>query len=548
MSNTVEQIGINIENVFAKLETYTFLAFTNENLQDILLERNFDNSDGQLVSIYKDLDSILSYYFYNEKYLASAVIYSANGGKYVYKDTSSYHIEQFRNANWLENMMSWDGSVRWNGMQRIGSGSGQDGSLFTVSRVLKDVKHQKPLRSIGMLYLSFSEKIFSDIYADFHAEPGSSMMIIDETGRVVSHKDKALILADMGDESYMERVLKDDKGIFVHSYNGKKSLISYYKINPINWRIVEFVPYSFITGQIIYIVLLTVLICGACLICIYAISLFLSKRFVRPLLQLNQAMKEVEKGRFDTSIPVATPDEIGQINNHFNKMVMRIKELFEQTIEQEREIRQEELKALQYQVNPHFLYNTLNSIRLMAMISKAGHVAAMTEALIRLLRNTIGKIGSMVPVAVEIENIKDYLYIHRVRYQDQIQVDYMLDEQILPCMMPNFILQPLVENAIFHGFEPRSGKGRIVIRGGMEADSIVISLQDDGIGMTEEHIRHIFSRKENKAAFVSIGIKNVNDRIRLSLGSEYGIDVKSIVGEGTVVYVRLPLIFQREER
>ncbi|MBP1990124.1 cache domain-containing sensor histidine kinase [Paenibacillus eucommiae] len=546
MSNTVKQIGNNVENRIEKLDKYTYLIFTNERIQKLLAEKKLDDST-ELYAVYKELNSIFSYYFYGERYFVSANIFSMNGGEYVYRNEASNNVDLYKKTNGLENAMIMDGSVQWEGSKRISDSNGRDLSLFAVSRVLKDLRNKKPLLSIGKLYVTFSEEIFSDSYANFHTDKSSEIFIVDDNGRIVSHTDKSLIDKDLSGESYIGQALKNDEGVLEQDYNNQKSLISYYHIKNKNWWVIESVPYTYVTGQIKYIVFLTAIVCLACLIGICTVSLFLSKRFVKPLLQLNKAMKEVENGNFETALQVTTQDEISQIKNHFNKMVKRIKELFERTIEQEREKKKEELRALQYQVNPHFLYNTLNTIRLMAMLSKANNVTMMTEALIRLLRNTIGKQGDRVAVAVELENIKDYIHIQQVRYNDSIEVEYLVDERMMDCLMPNFILQPLIENSIFHGLEPKSGKGHLVIRGILEPDHITFSLEDNGVGMSEEDIQQLFTKKEHTNSYVSIGVKNVNDRIRISYGAGYGVEVQSVMGEGTQVKVRLPL-FREEER
>lgn len=547
MANTVEQIGKNVESRMDIVEMYTFLVFSNERIQTLLESNSFKDFDTvSLYAAYKELDSILSYYFYNDKYLLSAVILSVKGGRYVYKDSAA-NIEMSENPDYLNKMKMMDGSVQWIGPKQVKDQNGREIGLFAVSRVLKDIKNTNPLHSLGRLDLTFSEDMLSDIYESFHTDENSDIMIVDQNGQVISHKDKMLFSLNLGGEPYIESVLSGDDGVFVHKYNNVKSLVSFHKLAELNWWVIEFVPYSYITAQIKYIILLTLLLCGACLLGIYACSLYLSARLAKPLKQLNNAMKEVEKGNFELYVNVDSRDEVGQIKTHFNRMVRRIDELFKETIHQEREKKKEELKALQYQVNPHFLYNTLNSVRLMAMLSKATHVATMIEALIRMLRNTIGKHGTMVPVSMEIKNIQDFILIQNIRNNNRIEVECHIDENIADCLIPHFLLQPLVENSIVHGFDQKSGKGILVIRGSRWEDDMLFSLEDNGFGMTEVQIRNILTGENRGNKYTSIGIKNVIDRIKINFGPDYGLNIQSVVGEGTRVVVRLPVIRKNGE-
>jgi two-component system sensor histidine kinase YesM len=555
MANTVEQIGRNVENQIEKINRYAYLLFTDVKIQQTLMEHSLPNHDpGRLYSLYKELDSILSYYFYNDKYFLSASITLNSGERYIYQSSiADYPISPLLDQldQVMESKQFADGAVRWEGPARLTVRGGRQVELFSVSRELKNVGDMKTssVFTIGQLRLVFSEKMYSDLYQSIHTDANSVIMIVDAAGNVISHKEKSFVANSMAEEDFMNKVLNSHDKVFVHSHDGTRSFVSSYKLGVQEWRVIELVPYTYVTTKINSILLITILMCLVCLLGIYLLSLFLSVRFSKPLMELNWAMKEMEKGNFDISVDVSTKDEVGQMKNHFNRMVKRIKGLFERTIKQEREKQEQELRALQYQVNPHFLYNTLNSVRLMAILSKANHVAAMIEALIRLLRNTLGKYGKMVSVKVEIDNIRDFIFIQNMRYSGKFEVDYQIDNNLLSLLMPHFILQPLVENALFHGLEPKRGmeKGKLTVHGKLSGEQLAFCLTDNGVGMTSEQIERIFAGIDHEFGYTQIGIKNVHDRIRLMYGPDYGIRVDSVIGEGTTVEVRLPIIRQQRE-
>src|SRR5690606_2842455 len=217
-------------------------------------------------------------------------------------------------------------------------------------------------------------------------------------------------------------------------------------------------------------------------------------------------------------------------SDSFNYMIERVHILFNNLLE-------EQYKTLMTEINPHFLYNTLNSIRWMAIIQKADNIKEAIDALSRLLLNTINQTERFVTIEEELQNLRDYVYIQKIRYNDRFQIKYDIVKDVLNQKCLRFMLQPFVENAIFHGIDPEKNMLTIEISIYEEVDNIVFVVKDDGVGMTQEKLKEIFEAESDSSG---IGIKNVNNRIKMIYGQSYGVEIKSKEGSYTEVKMELP--------
>ena len=214
--------------------------------------------------------------------------------------------------------------------------------------------------------------------------------------------------------------------------------------------------------------------------------------------------------------------------------------LMEQNVEEQRQKRKSELRALQAQINPHFLYNTLDSIIWMAEWGKTKEVVLMTSSLAKLLRQSISNQNELVRVEEEVEYTRSYLTIQKMRYKDKLEYDIQVSPEVLGQKIPKLVLQPLVENAIYHGIKYKEGKGIVQIEGWIGQKELILRISDDGIGMTEAQLEKIFEKRETDIRKNGVGVLNVHERIQLYYGKDYGLRFSSTLGEGTVVEVRIP--------
>ncbi len=274
-------------------------------------------------------------------------------------------------------------------------------------------------------------------------------------------------------------------------------------------------------------------------------ALFFTSSIARPLSKLRHLMKKAEAGDLHVRFESKYSDEIGQLGNSFNNMINEIRNLIEMVYVEQKSKREAELKTLQAQIKPHFLYNTLDTIQWMAQEHGVNDIVEIIEALTRLFRIGLSKGKEMITVREELEHIRSYLVIQKARYEDKLEYEINFAQEILGYSVLKLILQPLVENSIYHGIKERRGVGKIVITAQKTENSLVFSVSDNGAGMEAARLAEINTMLENrrveKESSLGYGIFNINERIKLSFGNDYGLKYSSIRGEGTAVEIRHPI-------
>ena len=265
-----------------------------------------------------------------------------------------------------------------------------------------------------------------------------------------------------------------------------------------------------------------------------------TSHIAKPTRELLESMKTLGKENRYPRVKVVSQDEIGMIGTEYNKMAENIETLIEKVYKMELAQKQAELEFLQMQINPHFLYNALDTISWKALGEGNLEVSEMSIALAELLRATIKK-ESFIPLKEEMTTVRDYLYIQEQRFGDKISVAYQVEDNVEKYQVPNFILQPLIENAIIHGLEPKLEKGRLLIQIQKEEDRLYFLVADDGVGMSVEEIETLYAQCEENDTSKSIGIKNVYRRLILCYGEESKLYIKSKKNKGTEIRFSIPL-------
>ncbi|MGN0160440.1 MAG: sensor histidine kinase [Lachnospiraceae bacterium] len=287
-------------------------------------------------------------------------------------------------------------------------------------------------------------------------------------------------------------------------------------------------------------------LCFVLIIITSAILFFLFNRLLnKPIISIQKRLKEIAEGDFSRDDSIEWNHELGDIGRGINDLTEDLKELLESKIQDEKDKKDLEYKMLQSQINPHFLYNTLNSIKWMAVTQGAQGIADMTTALSRLLRTISKGTKLVISLREELSLVKDYFTIQQYRYGSALSMDVIVDDEVLyDAQIVQFTMQPIVENAIFHGIEPKQTVGKITIHAYFEdSDTAAISIEDNGIGMSDEQIAALFDEKENDPGqlFKEIGISNIQKRLQYEFGSDYGIRVESQLGEYTRMTIRIPM-------
>jgi two-component system sensor histidine kinase YesM len=406
------------------------------------------------------------------------------------------------------------------------------------------------LQPIGMIVIDVNFKRFQEIAEKVVIGRTGYLYILDSEGRYVYHPN----LLDLGTPADFENLtgmLHSDSGSFVTA-SGPKRLLTYAHSSFLGWTLVTSIPYSELiqsTGYIRRTILTTVVITLA-IAALFGIGF--ASSIIRPVKRLYVYTKRVESGDFSGHIHVESKDEIGLLTHSFNRMVARLRSLLDEVYfsklrETEMALRQREieLKALQSQMNPHFLYNALETIRGMAMEQSIDSISEIAASLARLLRYNLNNQSPTVTLEEELYFAEVYLRIQKYRFEDKLEYEMNVPDWAKRQLIAKFSLQPLVENSIVHGFEPAFGITRVSITAFRESDEVfVVQIRDTGIGITEERMAEIRSNMKEKDVIEggpNIGIVNVHRRIQYLFGESFGVTIDSWLEQGAVVRIRLPL-------
>lgn len=361
--------------------------------------------------------------------------------------------------------------------------------------------------------------------------------LMDRTGNIVYHPQQQLLYSGLRSEDTASLAALEDG-----SYADDTVIYSLTGVEGSDWRVVgvsyvdELVDRS-VREMIRLSLWLAVLVLAAALLTSWLLSQLLS----RPLRDLASAMGsfEADADHF-TYRPVEGTREVQELSGSFGHMVLRVQQLMSTVRQEEINLRKTELKALQAQINPHFLYNTLDSIAWMCEQGRSGDAVKMIHALARLFRISISRGHELIPIAKEIEHAENYLEIQKYRYKNQFTYDFEVDPGCLDYYCNKITLQPIIENAIMHGLDLMVDEGHIQVRVSQDGDDIVFRVQDNGVGMSELQVRAIL--EEDGQDRTGIGIKNVNDRLQIYFGKQYGLHIASELDIGTTVELRMPKV------
>jgi two-component system sensor histidine kinase YesM len=428
--------------------------------------------------------------------------------------------------------------------------------VITLSREILDPETR---RGKGILLVDLNYRIIDRICSSVQLGDRGYIFILDRKGDIVYHPQQQLIYGGLKTED-VRRVMEGRETYFSGNAGDRGKFYSVETMYSTGWKVVgvnyrsefaeswESIRRRYTLWGIFFFVVSM------------ALSIILSQRISKPIKELRRSMRAVEQGNFDVTADIRSSNEIGELGRAFNIMIREIKKLLNRvTVEQEQK-RKSELNALQMQINPHFLYNTLDSVIWMAQGGKQREVIAMSSALARLFRLSISKGREIIDVASELEHVKNYLTIQKIRYKDRLDYRIEVDDDIKSYRIVKIILQPLVENAIYHGIKNNSAAGTVVISGYRTEKGMDLVVRDDGAGMDRESLERLRRKlaadgtdtageepEPGSRPGSGVGVRNVDERIKLYFGPGYGLEFESREDEGTAVFIHLPAIEKEAE-
>jgi two-component system sensor histidine kinase YesM len=276
------------------------------------------------------------------------------------------------------------------------------------------------------------------------------------------------------------------------------------------------------------------------------VSYLVSNIATKRITILSDAMKDVRKGNFDTCITLHGNDELSGLADDFNAMVVDINGLMNEVYNTQKEKRQKELQVLQSQINPHFIYNTLDTLQWKALEYEANEIADLIMSLSSFFRISLNKGKEFISLDKELEHVKSYLTIQQFRYNDILEYEINCDNSLYSCYLPKILIQPLVENAIYHGIKPKLNKGIIKINVFKENNILNIEVSDDGVGIKKEKLEKIRYNLKEHLTSDNYGLYNVSQRVYLYYGNDYGLTIQSSENVGTCITIKLPIIMEND--
>ena len=411
--------------------------------------------------------------------------------------------------------------------------------VITVSRGVRNFTGSGNIE--GVVFIDLNYSAISELCDQNSIGSKGYVFLLDQDGNVVYHPQQQQLYNELQTEN-IDLVMNTDKETLMDGSGDNARIYTISRSEKTGWTVVGCTNVAELLkdskkARSIYVLVAAILVVVA-----LVLSNFIARNITRPLQQLRDSMARVQEGDFGAAeVEVTSRNEVGSLTRSFNVMTSRIQELMKQNIYEQQQKRKSELKALQSQINPHFLYNTLDSIIWMAEGKKNEEVVVMTASLARLLRQSISNEEEQVPIGQEVEYARSYLTIQKMRYKDKLEFQIQVDAQIMRVPIIKLVLQPLIENAIYHGLKYKEGKGLLIVRGYREGENAVLQIKDNGAGMDEQTLSHIFEKHKVNYRSNGVGVYNVQKRLQLYYGMDYGITYSSKQGEGTTASIVIPM-------
>lgn len=412
----------------------------------------------------------------------------------------------------------------------------EDGSNEAVLTIGKRIISMQSGENIGYILINVKENTVSSIFPN---EIGENYYVIDEEGKVVSSLNKEKLQQTVQPENLRQKLLNDQNDSFQVNVDNNSYLITAQRIPELNWTLVSQISIRNLTKDIQVTSSLITIIGLICIILAIILIFILSDRITKPIEKLTKAAQKLQTGDFTVKCDVMSKDEVGTLSQVFNEMIEKISDLLERVRSEQKKKREYELAMIQEQIKPHFLYNTLDLIYVLCSTGNASEGAKTTKALADYYRTSLSNGNEIITIKEELKNIENYLYIQKERYSDIIDFKLEVDSGIYCCSILKMTLQPLVENAIYHGLKEKDDKGYIIVSGQMEEDFVRLEVLDNGVGMDENQFQTLL-QEESQNSRRHFGLRSVHERLQLYFGENYGITVQSKKNEGTKVTIRIP--------
>ncbi|WP_274653598.1 cache domain-containing sensor histidine kinase [Paenibacillus humicola] len=535
----IRQSGERLDLIMEEYSTRSFYLLGSKKLQQSIKDDFTDNYERDETN--KEIGDFIANLLNSKNDLVNLYIFGEYANSYKYSTGYSpipAPTAAIRSQAWYRDIIRGDGRVVWFGMRKSlvpkpWADDRWQGPVFCFGRAIKDMNNLN--RIIGVMLIEIDP---ATILSQINLGDSGSTMIVDGNNRIVGNRDSRMLL-----QTIPFRLSGQDSRIETKKIGRERMMVMHAGLSN-GWKLVGLVPAEELVQESRMVGRFTLYLAAGFMTVAVGYALFAAWQLNKPVQQLLRGMQEAKKGNFEIQISAHRKDEFGILSRGFNGMIARIKALIDELYVQ-RLLQQElQLKMFASQMNAHFLYNTLDSIRWISKIYKVDEIGTMIFSLSNYFRASLSEGREFVKVSEIMTLIDNYFEIQKIRFGDRIETSVSADRELAECEVLKFAFQPIVENAIFHGLEKKRGKGSVAIAWNRVGDNLQFVVTDDGVGITPgklNEIREALKDGEKNREGSNFALKNINSLIKLIYGSGFGLEIESVLGAGTKVTVLLPM-------
>lgn len=527
---TMQELSLNIDNYYNLVRNSFVYIANSTDVQSVLNSEEAVYSSGQSAYSYYSVQGRIRRLLlqgYSSVYMKDIELYGYNGTDYFLALNGETTAKDQEEIFTLAEQANGECIIY----------NDDRGDTVQVIKLVRDMLTMKPL---GVLRASLKTEYLDQMTEQVKLATNGSVYILD--------KDKKAVTKDPGiyEKSFLEGI-QGSKGSFMYQVQGNKYCVVYRLGSETGFYVVGMIPMEYLSKTLADYrnITYSIILLGIVVNMIFAS--ILAKILVAPISETSNAMKKFADGDFSIRLADDRKDEIGVMNHVFNDTIMQVETLLKELVQAEALEKELEFKALQAQINPHFLYNVLDTINWMARKKGEEQICHMVTSISHLLRGSIGNKRNMVTLKEELEYVGDYIYIQQTRYGDRFTTQIQMERSLEKHLIPKLTLQPLIENAIVHGVENADWKCELFVDAEKKGDEIYITIKDTGVGIREEKLKNILKGPEGEddsmmdRSHTSLGLYAVHRRLQFVYGEEYGLTVMSKENEGTTIVIRIPL-------
>lgn len=537
-----KRTNVIMNDFFINLTRNSFFYLTDSKLHNII-EKSHQQDNRQYIEDANNIQRAMDQFILMNGNISTISVLAPNGRTYTSQSDKGSNIvdlvdeigrERLKNSNFVVHVPDNEDS------------SGSKKQVISIVRYMSDLYSSKHRE--GYVKVDVNFKTVGSMLGDIRDENLKLGTLVLAGDRVIYHSGQ--LLNKIPPDELPAFAELSSENISLSQLNlGKESYLVSGKINPATgWKVIHFIPVNQIIQTFIQNTLNYVLLCALALMMAFLLAYFFNRYFMKPILQLGRAMRFIDAGNLvQIEAGLEREDEIGRLFRSYNAMIDRLKSSRDSEIMSSRLQKRAELKMLQTQINPHFLYNTLNVIHSISELNRMDDISTMTRSLSSMYRYNI-KYGDEVTIDKELEQMANYINIQQIRFLNKFRVEYRIDPAVRSCKILKFLIQPIVENSFYHGLEPKGGQGMLMLTIVQQGNKLYIRIEDDGIGISPEKIGELTEMFQKADHLVSndslernFGLSNVYMRIKHFYGDGYWMKVSCREPSGTCIELSIPI-------